>query len=30
MLDRTEDISLAADNWLAQFEKALGKSDDAR
>ena len=25
MLDRTDDISLAADNWLAQFESALAK-----
>src|SRR4051812_9806304 len=29
MLDRTDDSSVAADNWLAQFEEALGKSDDA-
>jgi putative flavoprotein involved in K+ transport len=28
MLDKTDDISLAADNWLAQFEDALAKSDD--
>ena len=27
MLDRTDDISVAADNWLAQFEEALAKSD---
>ncbi|MBR1271679.1 NAD(P)/FAD-dependent oxidoreductase [Bradyrhizobium sp. AUGA SZCCT0222] len=27
MLDRTDDISIAADNWLAQFEEALAKSD---
>jgi putative flavoprotein involved in K+ transport len=27
MLDRTDDISVAADNWLAQFEDALAKSD---
>src|SRR5258708_15602325 len=26
MLDRTDDISIAADNWLAQFESALAKS----
>jgi putative flavoprotein involved in K+ transport len=25
MLDRTDDISIAADNWLAQFEGALAK-----
>ena len=29
MLDRTDDSSVAADNWLAQFEEALGKPDDA-
>ncbi len=28
MLDKTDDISVAADNWLAQFEEALTKSDD--
>ena len=28
MLDRTDDISVAADNWLAQFEEALAKPDD--
>jgi cation diffusion facilitator CzcD-associated flavoprotein CzcO len=27
MLDKTDDISVAADNWLAQFEEALVKSD---
>jgi putative flavoprotein involved in K+ transport len=27
MLDRTDDISVAADHWLAQFEEALTKSD---
>ena len=27
MLDKTDDISVAADNWLAQFEDALGKPD---
>src|SRR3954451_18673352 len=27
MLDKTDDISVAADNWLAQFEQALAKSD---
>jgi hypothetical protein len=29
MLDKTDDISIAADNWLAQFESALAISDDA-
>ena len=29
MLDRTNDSSVAADTWLAQFEEALAKSDDA-
>ena len=28
MLDRTDDISVAADNWLCRFEEALGKPDD--
>ena len=28
MLDRTDDSSIAADNWLAQFEETLGKPDD--
>lgn len=28
MLDKTDDISVAADNWLAQFEEALAKSDN--
>ena len=28
MLDRTDDISTAAENWLAQFESALAKPDD--
>src|SRR5882757_8832540 len=28
MLDKTDDIAVAADNWLAQFEDALQKSDD--
>ena len=27
MLDRTDDSSVAADNWLAQFEEALAKPD---
>ena len=29
MLDRTDDISVATENWLAQFESALAKPDDA-
>ena len=28
MLDRTDDISIAAENWLAQFERALAKPGD--
>ena len=28
MLDRTDDISVAADNWLGRFEEALAKPDD--
>ena len=28
MLDKTDDISIAAENWLAQFESALAASDD--
>src|SRR3984893_9884 len=28
MLDKTDDISLAVDNWLTQFEAALAESDD--
>jgi cation diffusion facilitator CzcD-associated flavoprotein CzcO len=28
MLDKTDDVSVAADNWLAQFEEALSKPDD--
>jgi putative flavoprotein involved in K+ transport len=28
MLDKTDDIAVAADDWLAQFEDALAKSDD--
>src|SRR5437667_10924116 len=28
MLDRTDDISIAAENWLAQFEIALAECDD--
>ena len=28
MLDRTDDSSVAADTWLAQFEEALAKPDE--
>jgi len=28
MLDKTDDLSVAADNWLAQFEEALARPDD--
>src|ERR1700693_3474839 len=28
MLDKTDDISIAAENWLAQLETALAKPDD--
>jgi putative flavoprotein involved in K+ transport len=28
MLDRTEDVSIAAKNWLAQFENAIAKADE--
>jgi putative flavoprotein involved in K+ transport len=28
MLDRTDYISIAAENWLAQFETALAEADD--
>jgi hypothetical protein len=28
MLDKTDDISVAADRWLAQFEDALAKPDE--
>src|SRR6266478_7458092 len=28
MLDRTDDISIATENWLAQFETALTTPDD--
>ena len=28
MLDKTDDISVAADNWLVQFEDALAGTDD--
>ncbi len=29
MLDKTDDVSIAAENWLAQFETALTKPDPA-
>src|ERR1700712_1153050 len=29
MLDRTEDIEAIVEDWLGQFERALGPSDDA-
>src|SRR3954462_3004786 len=28
MLDKTDDISIAAENWLAQFETALARPDE--
>jgi putative flavoprotein involved in K+ transport len=28
MLDRTDDVSVAAENWLAQFESALARPDE--
>ena len=28
MLDKTDDISIAAENWLAQFESALASPED--
>ena len=28
MLDRTDDVSIATENWLTQFESALTTSDD--
>ena len=28
MLDRTDDVSTAAENWFAQFEHALAKRDE--
>src|ERR1700692_4467856 len=28
MLDKTDDVSIAAENWLAQFEDALAEPDD--
>src|SRR5436190_1021184 len=29
MLDKTSDIAIAAENWLAEFESALATCDDA-
>ena len=29
MLDKTDDISVAAENWLTQFEDALATPDDS-
>jgi cation diffusion facilitator CzcD-associated flavoprotein CzcO len=29
MLDRTDDVSIAAENWLAQFESAIPKPDES-
>ncbi len=29
MLDKTDDVSVVAENWLAQFESALTEADDA-
>src|SRR6202171_5173068 len=29
MLDRTDDISITAENWLGQFESALAKPDES-
>ena len=28
MLDRTDDVSIATENWLTQFESALATSDE--
>ena len=28
MLDKTDDLSVAVENWLAQFEDALAEPDD--
>jgi len=28
MLDRTDDVSIAAENWLAQFESAIARPDE--
>jgi hypothetical protein len=27
MLNRTDDVSIAAENWLAEFESAIAKPD---
>jgi putative flavoprotein involved in K+ transport len=29
MLDKTDDVSIAAENWLAQFERAIAKPDES-
>jgi cation diffusion facilitator CzcD-associated flavoprotein CzcO len=29
MLDKTDDVSIAAENWLAQFESAIAKPDES-
>ncbi len=29
MLDRTDDVSIAAENWLAEFESAIAKPDES-
>ncbi len=29
MLDRTDDVSIAAEDWLAQFESAIAKPDES-
>src|ERR1700749_3641635 len=29
MLDKTDDVSVVAENWLAQFDSALTEADDA-
>ena len=28
MLDKTDDVSIAAENWLAQFESAIATPDE--
>jgi hypothetical protein len=28
MLDKTDDIAVAAEHWLAEFEAALSESDE--
>src|SRR5258708_6262927 len=29
MLDRTDDVSIAAENWLSEFESAIAKPDES-